>query len=470
MKKFKTLFFNIMYTVGSNLLTLLVSTIVTLFLPKLLGIESYGYFQLYLFYVSYVGFLHFGWCDGIYLKYGGEDYEKLDKSKFSGQFYALLISQTVITILFIAGILLFAKSSAEKEFVLLATTINIVVLNMRTFSTFILQATNRMKDFSVITIIDRLIYIVIVLGLLVMRVDKFEYYILSDLVGKIFSLLISLLKIKGIVFPKKSRILWDNSESIDNIRVGINLMFANIASTLILGIVRFGIQTQWSVAIFGKISLTLSISNMLMVFVNAVSLAIFPLLKRVNEREYAKIYPIVRSIIMPLVLVALLCYYPLNIILTNWLPDYADSLKYMAIVFPMVVFESKVSLLTNTYLKVLRKERQIFQVNLLSAILSLISTLLFVFALKDLFLSMLSIVILLAFRSSYAEIILARYIKITIYQDMLLEFLLVGIFIITSWNLGMAVGGIIYSISLGFYLILKKNNFKEIRELIKTQK
>lgn len=468
MKKFRTLFLNISYTVSSNLLTLIVSTVVTLFLPKLLGIEAYGYFQLYVFYVSYVGFLHFGWCDGIYLKYGGERYDTLDKATFSGQFYALLISQTLITLAFVLAIVLFGGSSGEKELVLLASALNIVILNMRTFSTFVLQATNRMKDFSVITILDRLVYVILVIGLLAFRVARFEYYIAADMIGKLVSLIVSFVKIKSIAFPKKTGIAWDKTEAIDNVRVGINLMFANIASTLILGIVRFGIQTQWSVAVFGKISLTLSISNLLMVFVNAVSLAIFPLLKRVKESEYARIYPIVRSIIMPLVLAALLCYYPLNIILVKWLPNYADSLRYMAIVFPMVVFESKVSLLTNTYLKALRKERKIFQVNLMSALLSLISTLVFVFGLKSLFLSMLSIVLLLAFRSSYAEMILARYIDITIYQDMAVEFLLVGAFIVTSWHLSMAVGAIIYSILLAGYFIWKRHDFVQIRQLIKS--
>lgn len=44
--------------------------------------EEYGYCQLHLFYSSYVGFLHFGWNDGIYLRYGGKNYIELDKKLF----------------------------------------------------------------------------------------------------------------------------------------------------------------------------------------------------------------------------------------------------------------------------------------------------------------------------------------------------------------------------------------------------
>ena len=61
---------NASYAVASNLIQLIISTLVILVLPRLIGVEEYGFWQLYLFYVSYVGFAHLGWIDGIYLKYG----------------------------------------------------------------------------------------------------------------------------------------------------------------------------------------------------------------------------------------------------------------------------------------------------------------------------------------------------------------------------------------------------------------
>ncbi|MEH7250466.1 hypothetical protein V7114_27310, partial [Neobacillus niacini] len=59
---------NFSYTLSSNLISMIISTIVILIVPKVLGVEDYGYWQLYLFYASFVGFLHFGWNDGIYLR------------------------------------------------------------------------------------------------------------------------------------------------------------------------------------------------------------------------------------------------------------------------------------------------------------------------------------------------------------------------------------------------------------------
>ena len=55
---FKKIVANFSYVVLSNLLTVIVSSLVVLILPKIMGVEEYGYWQLYIFYLSYTGFVH----------------------------------------------------------------------------------------------------------------------------------------------------------------------------------------------------------------------------------------------------------------------------------------------------------------------------------------------------------------------------------------------------------------------------
>ena len=54
---------------------MLVSAILTVFVPKLLRITDYGFWQLFMFYQGYIGVFHLGWNDGIYLQIGGKKYE-----------------------------------------------------------------------------------------------------------------------------------------------------------------------------------------------------------------------------------------------------------------------------------------------------------------------------------------------------------------------------------------------------------
>lgn len=79
-------------------------------------------------------------------------------------------------------------------------------------------------------------------------------------------------------------------EALENIKVGIQLLTANIVGFFIIGIVRFGISAEWDVSTFGKVSLVLSLSNFLMVFIDSVSVVFFPLLKHIDLKKLGAVY------------------------------------------------------------------------------------------------------------------------------------------------------------------------------------
>lgn len=445
------------YTISSNLISLIISTLVVLIIPKLIGIVEYGYWQLYLFYVSYVGFLHFGWNDGVYLRYGGEEYNRLDKKLFFSQFYSLLFFQVTIAFLMILLSRHFITGT-DRLFVFQMVSVCLVLTNVRYMLLFILQATNRIKEYAQITILERLLYLTIIIILLLFGNRDFRLMIAADLIGKFISLIYATAKCKEIVFNRLNTFHLTISETIKNINVGIKLMFANIASMLIIGIVRFGIERAWDVATFGKVSLTLSISNMMMIFINAVGVIMFPILRRTNQDKLANIYSTMRDFLMVILLGFLIIYYPLKTVMAAWLPQYAESLLYMSLVFPMFIYEGKMALLINTYLKTLRREKVMLKINLVSMILSLFMTYTTTQVFINLDMAILNIVILLAIRSAFAESYLAKELNIEVKKDIVLEMLLTIVFILTGWFVNSWMTMIIYGVVYFIYLIIKRKD------------
>ena len=245
-------------------------------------------------------------------------------------------------------------------------------------------------------------------------------------------------------------------------------MFSNIASTLIIGTVRMGIERTWDVATFGKVSLTLSISNLMMTFINAIGIVIFPMIKQMKEKHIPLIYKALRDYLMVLMLGVMLLYYPLRFFLDGWLPAYNDSLKYMALVFPMSIFEGKMSLLINTYLKALRMERVILGVNVLTMLCSFALTILTTIVFKNIELAIGSIVLLLMFRCFLAEFLLSKRLNVEIVKDVFLEVAMALIFIVTGWTLSILLGFLIYFFSYGLYLFYKSGSIKIATTNIKT--
>ncbi len=447
-------------------MSMLVSFVIILIVPKLLGVEEYGYWQLYLFYLSYVGFLHFGWNDGIYLKYGGEKYKDLNKDLFFSQFWMLVIFQVVVGIVILgAAEILIVDSS--KLYIVKMISICTILVNVRYMLIYILQGTNRIKEYAQITILDRVFYCLLILLFLLLGARDFKLLIIADVIGKSISLFYAIYCCREIVFNKISKFYLSLRETRENISIGIKLMFANIASILIIGVMRFSIEKTWDVATFGKISLILSISNLMMIFINAVGIIMFPILRRVNTSTLPNIFRVLRTILMLLLLGLLIFYYPLKLAFSIWLPQYADSLIYLALVFPMCIYEGKMAMLINTYLKTMRKEKLMLVINLVSVLLSIILSITSTVVFKSISLSLISIVVLLAFRCILAEIILSRKLEVPIIKDTIYEVAMTFVFIVTSWLIASWFGVLVYFVTYLIYLWIKRNDIKiAIRDLI----
>lgn len=466
-KNFKILIKNFSYTLTSNLISMVISALVILVIPKIIGVEEFGYWQIYLFYSSFVGFLHFGWNDGIYLRYGGEKYENLNKQTFFSQYVMLTLFQlTLLVIMF--SISDFLIIDGNRAFILKMIALCMLFLNVRYMFLFILQATNRIKEYAQITMMDRILYFLLIFIILVFGLSDYKLLIIADLIGKFLSLLYALYCCRDIVVRKISTFKFDFAEAKANIVVGSKLMFSNIASQLVIGIVRFGIERTWSVAVFGRISLTLSISNFLMTFVNAIGLVMFPILRRTDKKDLPNIYIMLRDLLMIILLGSLIFYYPIKEVLTVWLPEYASSLLYMSILFPMLVYEGKMSLLVNTYLKTLRKEKIMLNLNILSLTISGVLTFISTIVLKSLNLTVFSIIIVLIVRSILGEFYLGIILNINLYKDIVLEFIITIIFIITAWFIDSWITLVIYGIIYFFYLFIKRKDHLKTREILKT--
>lgn len=459
---------NLSYTVFTHILATAISIVLILIVPKFVSVEEYGYWQLYIFYSSYISYLSFGLTDGAYLRYGGYDYKQLYKPVFVSQYWFLVLL-SFISNLFIIVTYSMISTDFNKTLVILLTCFTGILVVPRSLLNFMLQTTNRIKEYSLITIIERSVYFIIVILFLITGISKFEYLILADIIGKLISVFYSFYVCKELVFGKFENIKSSTKEIWINITVGIKLLIANLASMLIIGIVRFSIEFRWSVETFGKVSLTLSISNMLMLLINAIGLMLFPILRRTTKESLPIIYKNMRTLIIIPILGLLIVYFPLQSILSLWLPQYEESLKYMVLLFPMVIFESKTLLLINTYLKTLRKEKMMLSLNLITVSLSFVLTLISVFIINNLNLAVLSITILLAFRSIISELYLSKIIKVSVHKDIFLEIFITLIFIGSSWYLDTLTAFFIYIFVYILFLTMKRTDIVYLLENIKRK-
>lgn len=464
--KYKEFITNLSYTLTSNIVSMIISTLIIMIIPKLIGVSEYGYWQLYIFYTGYLGFFNIGWVEGIYLRYGGAEYHKLDKGLFASQFWSFFLY------IFLAGSVItafsfFYVSDGNKQYIIQMVAICMVLSVPRGFLLFVLESTNKLKEYSKLTIFERVIYCAIIIPMISMGIRDFKYLVAADLVGKTLALLLTLYTCKALIFNKLISLKDNFKEILNNISVGIKLMFANIVSMLIVGVVRFGIERSWDLKTFGKVSLTISIANLMMLFINAIGIILFPILRRTDAKKLPGIYTTMRDFLMVILFGVLIIYYPLKLVMSAWLPQYAESLKYMALLFPMCVYEGKMALLVNTYLKTMRKEMTMLKVNVVSLGLCVLITLVTTLLLKNLDLAIASIVMILAFRCTLAEMFLSKVLEISLHKDIIMELSMTVAFVLTGWFIHSWLSVLLYSIAYLLYLFLKRKDITSTARKLK---
>lgn len=445
--------------VGANLIATVISLALALFVPKLLPVADYSYWQLYVFYLAYVGILHFGIADGIYLRYGGAYYEKLDKRLIGTQFWLMFVLQVVIAGMVVAIAQNFT-GQPERALIFSLIGVGLVLVNMRTFLQMLLQTTNRMVDFSKNLIFERITYVVLVAATLIVGYRDFYYLIYADLLAKFIMLLLLVVACRDIVLsfdaPNRDTV----RDLIRNLSAGVKLMLANLAGILIVGGVRLVVEARWDVETFGRLALILTATNLVLVFVSAAGLVTYPLIKRASVDKLAVIYADIRTVLVAVMLGFLLCYFPLHWALELWLPQYSEGFVLLALLFPLCFFEAKSQILTNTYLKALRQESKLFIINLSAMMLSIILAYIAAFAAGSLPLTILVILVGLSVKSLLSEYAVGQHLRVTgLLKNNTQELTLVMVFIASCWFISQ-YAVVIYLGALSVYLALKHTEVK----------
>ena len=457
---------SVSYTFTSNFISFAINALILLVVPKLIDSDEYGYFQFYTLMATYAAYFHLGIADGIQLKDAGKNYSDLNRRILSSQL-RILVSIAIIFFIFINAVKHFVSFDEDKNYIFLLFSICILFVNVRVFSTVILSVSSRFKEYSRIIIIEKVIYAIFLFVVLICGLRDYKILIIGDVIGKSAAALLGVYYCKDIVISKSESIPEALKESIDNFKIGIMILATNLSGILITGIIQFFVEDHWDISTFGKVSLGFNISKMLMVVINAVSMVLLPTLKNISMDKLPRTYKMIRTPLSTILIVMLLAYYPLSVILKTWLPQYNDSIFFASLIFPMCLFESKTSMLINTYLKVLRKEKWLCIGNIITVALSAVFAGVTVYIFDNIIMTVLVIPMLFVFRCIILERPLSALIKVPVMRSLAQEVFLAGIFIFVNYFFKTSIAFALYFLAVVIYILI---NMKDIKAWIENLK
>lgn len=421
---------NVLLSMSVQLVSFFVSLILNLILPKFISETEYSYWQTFLLYVSYVPLLHFGFLDGLMLRYSQYDYDSLNKPLIRSQFKIFLVFELIFAAV-IVGIGLFIPDETTKV-ILFFIAFAIVSTNVFTYTSYFFQLTNRISKYAVLVLIQRLLLGLGVLGLVVAGRQYFYEICIVYLLADVVAILWGSIGNKGLYLGKSVPAKEGFKELWTNVSAGVMLLIANLSAMLLVGGAKMFVQWRYDALTFGKVAFSFNVSNLFLTFVTAASVALFPSLKRINQENLPDVYMKIRRSVSPWLFVALLSYFPGQLILEKWLPNYASSLVYLGALMPIIVFASRVSLLTNNYLKAYRKERTMLLINVVSVAVAFALFFVSAYCADSILLILLSLVLVIMARSIISEIVVMNLIGKKCYGNFFVEIVLTIAFVLAT--------------------------------------
>lgn len=424
--KSNKLLHNIGISIFVQIVSLLTSFVVSLIVPKYIDILDYSHWQTYVLYSSYVSIFQFGLIDGFILKYSKYNYEELNKEELRSQLQIFLVFLTSISLITGFVSLLFLEGITKILGVLLA--VSIVLKNHFWYSSTIFQITYRIDKYSKITILQRASYLIGVIILLAVGVKEFFWYCIADIIGDLLSGILAVKYNRELFFGRIKNVKKSLNDIWDNLKCGIVLLLANYSTSLIIGAAKILVKFRWDDIVFGKVSFGFSLTNLFLTFITAISVVLFPSLKRIDENKLPTMYSKIRTLSTIVMFIALAFYYPIALVINAWIPKYAESISYMLYLLPIVAFVTRTNLLTNNYLKIFRREKQMFAVNVIFALIGIGIYSLCAFVFNNLIGILISVVVIEIFKFFVSEIVVCKDIKCKYIINVLGEIVLVIVF------------------------------------------
>lgn len=458
---FKSVLSNLSVAIVAQGVSVALSIISSLLVPKLLGVEEYGYWQLFLYYISYVGFFHLGLNDGVYLIFGGITRDRIDKRTINSQFWFGFAFQAV----FAAVIVIVASTGAfgaDRGFVLFWTAVFIVLQNLMSYLGYVFQAMNETKLFSYTTIVERLSFLVPLVILLITRETSYRPYVhayfFSCSVGLVYCIYHAKDFFVAGLLPAADAV----RKGLYSIRVGIKLTLANIASTLILGVTRSIVDMVWGISAFGQLSFSISMVYFILNFIMQTSMVLFPALRQGNEKELTSFFVYSRDITDLLLPAFYILYFPLVWVLGLWLPKYLESFQFFAYLIPVCVFDAKMNIISTTIFKVRRKEALLLAINSVTVGVSALGSFIGACLMHSVIIAIIAAVIAIVGRSCFSEYYIARMLGAKRGSALPFEVLLTAAFVFLCVRLSAPAASGIYVVLYGLYAFAFRGRFREM--------
>jgi len=339
---------------AANVGYLVLSAVLAFLLPRLLTVETYGHYRMFILYSGFVGLLHLGFLDGLLIRWAA-DPEGLIAGEMvpAATFLGLLLGSIVLAFVLVAA----AWVRGIWLWILLGTAAYALIYNGSALVQYALQARKMFAALSIYTI-------GLPAGLLC-------FVVVAYFVRKLnfFSLLSAYVLVYGFatvalwgLLHHRIRWHWPTWAEIWHsgklhLGLGWSILVASSLANIALALDRVVLSARFSVRDFAIYSFAGNALALTYAMIVSLSRVVFPYLSDgVSDEELRRIYGLGEEAILVLWAGSLTVFFPIAWLILFWLPNYIPSLPLIRILLLATGFTTSIQVLHGAYFRIARKQ------------------------------------------------------------------------------------------------------------------
>lgn len=359
---------NIIHIAFSQGISLMASIVTSILLPKILNIEGYGFFRIFTLYLSYTALLHFGFIDGILLRFAGTDYESLPKKEVRTYSRFYIVMQLIIGVVILLSS--FFAPDKDYRFIIMMMGVDMVAINITSYYQFLSQATKRFREYAMKNLFlsgVKAVFVLLLFGLHILLHWQISYRVYLVFLVAFDCLMLGwyLLIYHDITLGKGEALSHLKKPLRSLFETGILLTVAYQASHLIHMLDRQFVSLLYPVETYAVYAFSYHLVTLISTMVSSIAIVMFPMLKKSGKEEIQKNYSTILSGVCAIIGGALVLYYPLVAFIGWFLPEYTASIAYLKIILPCILYTGSISVVMFTFVKVLNENFRFFRNSLL---------------------------------------------------------------------------------------------------------
>jgi len=312
---------------SANVLALVCNGLLTFLLPRLLSMETYGYYRLFILYGGFAGVLHLGLLDGALIRWAARPEQRLAAELGGG--LTFLLAQHAAILVPVTAIMALLFHSQPWFFVVISLALYAVVFNVATFGQFALQAEKSFALLSAVTVLNPAILLAAIVVLHFVN----RLTLATVIAAYIGSWLLAAIP----VWISLGRFRWKGASlrhawkiGAHNVRIGWTVLIALLLTNIALSLDRIVVSISYSIRDFAVYSLAASALAVVNTIILSVSRVVFPYLSNGISREtQVRAYWSGEACLVGLWALGLVAYFPLHWLIGRLLPNYVPSLPVL---------------------------------------------------------------------------------------------------------------------------------------------